>query len=321
MNFGEIEEEIFCEVAGLSEIPAGAYNFRVNGKSVSRKSSENIDVSSRKDGNGLEIKIKPGTKNEQIHIPVAISATGIKEVVYNDFYIGEGADVVIVAGCGIYNCGPIDSVHDGVHRFYVGKGAKIRYVEKHYGFGQGRGGKILNPVTEVYLEEGAEAFYVNNDNAETVMITNTFSIDGSKRDGEFTMDSSGGKLSVEYDIDLSKKSVFGIPYGVYTPDFRNIVPGASLELEVTEGKNGSTEHILTVGGLKNLTDDMLSAVDITVNTTNKSSAKEPSGKKEDISDYDMEELMALLEDIGYGVSDALMDSPEIEELMESLYGY
>lgn len=157
MEINKVEREIFCEVADFNGAPEGAYNFRVNGKSVGRKSTENINVVPKEAGSGLEIYVKPETKGESVHIPVAISASGLKEVVYNDFYIGEGSDVVIVAGCGIYNCGPTESRHDGVHRFFVEKGAKMRYVEKHYGFGKGSGGKILNPVTEVFLEEGAEA--------------------------------------------------------------------------------------------------------------------------------------------------------------------
>lgn len=162
MELSDEEKQIFCEVAetqvdGSFTPPTGAYNFRVNGKSIGRQSTENIDVIPKTDRSGLDIKIKAHTKGEQVHIPVAISASGLKEVVYNDFHIGECADAIIIAGCGIYNCGPNDSVHDGVHRFYVGKNAKIKYIEKHYGFGQGRGGKILNPVTEVFLEAGAQA--------------------------------------------------------------------------------------------------------------------------------------------------------------------
>ena len=158
MNFDEIEKQILCEVADLSEPPDGAYNFRVNGKSVGRKSTDNINVIPKTDKSGLDIKIEAGTKNETVHIPVVISTSGLKEVVYNDFYIGDGAEVLIIAGCGIYNCGGFNSVHDGVHRFFVGKNARIKYVEKHYGFGPGKGGKILNPTTEVYLSEGSEAF-------------------------------------------------------------------------------------------------------------------------------------------------------------------
>ena len=157
MKLSREEKEIFCEVAGAFEIPEGAYNFRVNGKSVGRKSTENINVVPKTGGKGLDIYIKKGTRNEQVHIPVAISVAGLKEVVYNDFHIEEDVDATIIAGCGIYNCGSVDSVHDGVHKFYVGRNSKIKYIERHYGFGPGHGGKILNPVTEVYLEPGATA--------------------------------------------------------------------------------------------------------------------------------------------------------------------
>ncbi|MBR6380931.1 MAG: SufD family Fe-S cluster assembly protein [Lachnospiraceae bacterium] len=149
----EIQKRLLSEVAGLHAIPEGAYNIRANGTSAGRASTANIEIIPREDGKGLTIKVKPGTKNESIHIPVVMTQSGLKEVVYNDFYIGEGADVFIVAGCGIDNCGPQDSEHDGIHRFYVGKGAKVRYVEKHYGSGDGRGKRILNPGTEVYQEE------------------------------------------------------------------------------------------------------------------------------------------------------------------------
>ena len=151
MRLSEEVKQIFCEVAELKEIPAGAYNFRVNGKSVGRQSSENIDIKPKTDVSGLEIYIKADTKNETVHIPVAISATGLKETVYNDFHIEENVEATIIAGCGIYNCGPSDSVHDGIHRFYVGKNSKIKYIEKHYGEGDGDGKRILDPVTEIHL--------------------------------------------------------------------------------------------------------------------------------------------------------------------------
>ena len=139
----------------LHEVPIGAYNIRANSKMAARNTTANIDIVSKEDGSGIDVKIKPGTKNESVHIPVVISKTGIKEVVYNDFFIGEDSDVVIVAGCGIHNCGNQDSQHDGVHRFYVGKNAHVKYVEKHYGEGDGTGKRILNPGTEVYMEEGS----------------------------------------------------------------------------------------------------------------------------------------------------------------------
>lgn len=151
----ETSKMILAEVADLHKIPVGAFNIRENGESVGRNSTANIEIVSKTDKSGIDIKIKPGTKNESVHIPVVISKTGVKEAVYNDFYIGEDADVLIVAGCGIDNCGSADSEHDGIHRFFIGKGAHIKYVEKHYGSGKGTGKRILNPVTEVYMEENS----------------------------------------------------------------------------------------------------------------------------------------------------------------------
>ena len=148
-----IQKRLISEIADLHSVPAGAYNFRANSQLAGRNTTANIDIISKENGSGIDIRIKPGTKNESVHIPVVISESGIKETVYNDFYIGEDADVVIVAGCGIDNCGGQDSEHDGVHRFFVGRGAKVKYVEKHYGSGDGRGKRILNPVTECYMEE------------------------------------------------------------------------------------------------------------------------------------------------------------------------
>ncbi len=153
MKLDEIQKRLLREIADLHEVPEGAYNIRSNGQSAGRASTENIEITPREDGQGLTVRIKPGTKRESVHIPVVMTKSGLKELVYNDFYIGEGADVVIVAGCGIDNCGTQDSEHDGIHRFYVGRGAKIRYVEKHYGSGDGKGKRILNPGTEVYMEE------------------------------------------------------------------------------------------------------------------------------------------------------------------------
>ena len=148
-----IQKRLISEIADLHSVPAGAYNFRANSQLAGRNTTANIDIVSKDDGSGIVVRIKPGTKNESVHIPVVISESGIKETVYNDFYIGEDSDVVIVAGCGIDNCDVKDSEHDGVHRFFVGRGAKVKYVEKHYGSGDGRGKRILNPVTECYLDQ------------------------------------------------------------------------------------------------------------------------------------------------------------------------
>ena len=153
----EIQKRLLREVADLHNIPEGAYNIRANGQSAGRQSSTNIDIVPKEGGSGLDIYVKPGTKNESVHIPVVMTQSGLTELVYNDFHIGEGADVFIVAGCGIDNCGNANSEHDGIHRFYVGKNAKVKYVEKHYGSGDGTGKRILNPGTEVYMEENSTA--------------------------------------------------------------------------------------------------------------------------------------------------------------------
>ena len=150
-----IQKRLLEEIADLHSVPEGAYNFRANSQLAGRNTTANIDIVSKEDGSGIDIHIKPGTKNESVHIPVIMSKSGLHDVVYNDFYVGEDCDVVIVAGCGISNCGGMDSEHDGIHRFYVGKNSNVKYVEKHYGEGDGTGKRILNPVTEVYMEEGS----------------------------------------------------------------------------------------------------------------------------------------------------------------------
>ena len=155
VKLDEIQKRLMREVADLHEIPEGAYNFRANSQLAGRSTTANIDIKSKEDVSGIDIIIKDGTKKESVHIPVVLSESGIKETVYNDFYVGEDCDVLIVAGCGIDNCGSQDSEHDGVHRFFIGKNSKVKYVEKHYGSGDGKGKRILNPVTEVYMEENA----------------------------------------------------------------------------------------------------------------------------------------------------------------------
>lgn len=150
-----LQMHLLKEVAELDKLPVGAYNIRANGESAARNTTANIDIVTKTDKPGIDIIIKPGTKKESVHIPVVLSQTGLKENVFNDFYIGEDCDVVIVAGCGIHNCGGGDSEHDGIHTFHVGRNSKVRYIEKHYGEGEGRGKRLMNPTTEVFLEEGA----------------------------------------------------------------------------------------------------------------------------------------------------------------------
>ena len=148
-----IQRRLLEEIADLHGVPSGAYNIRSNSELAARNTTANIDIVSKTDKAGIDIYIKDGTRNESVHIPVVLSESGLKETVYNDFHIGENCDVVIVAGCGISNCGSQDSEHDGVHRFFVGRNSRVKYVEKHYGEGDGSGKRILNPVTEVFQEE------------------------------------------------------------------------------------------------------------------------------------------------------------------------
>lgn len=149
-----IQKSMLEKIADLHEVPEGAYNIRSNGALAGRNTTANIDIVTKQDKPGIDIIIKPSTKNESVHIPVILSESGLNDCVYNDFYIGEGADVVIVAGCGIHNCGTDTSEHDGIHTFFIGKNAKVKYIEKHYGEGDGTGEKILNPTTIVHIDEG-----------------------------------------------------------------------------------------------------------------------------------------------------------------------
>lgn len=150
-----IQRSLLEQVAGLHEIPAGAYNIRANGQMAGRNTTANIDIVTKEDRSGIDIHIKAGTKSESVHIPVVLSQSGLKESVYNDFFVGEDADVTIIAGCGIHNGGDSASEHSGIHRFFVDKNARVRYVEKHYGSGDGNGERIMNPTTEIHLAQGA----------------------------------------------------------------------------------------------------------------------------------------------------------------------
>lgn len=166
----DIQKRLLKEVADLDALPVGAYNIRADGASAGRQSTANIEIVSQKDRPGIEIHVKPGTVNESMHIPVIIQESGLKDMVYNDFYIGENCDITIVAGCGIHNCGGGESQHDGIHTFYIGKNAKVRYVEKHFGEGDGRGKQIMNPTTVVHLEENA---YMEMETAQIAGIDDT----------------------------------------------------------------------------------------------------------------------------------------------------
>ncbi|HPS75381.1 MAG TPA: SufD family Fe-S cluster assembly protein [Oscillospiraceae bacterium] len=172
-----IQKKLLAEVADLHGIPEGAYNIRADGKLAGRNTTANIDIVTKTDKPGIDIIIKPGTKNESVHIPVIIEQTGLNDLVYNDFYVGEDCDVTIVAGCGISNCGGKESRHDGIHSFHVGKNARVRYVEKHYGEGTGSGGRVMNPTTLVELDEGA---YMEMETTQIKGINDTLRKTGGK---------------------------------------------------------------------------------------------------------------------------------------------
>lgn len=148
------ELQLLQIIADMGDSTDGAFNIRANGKLANRQVTENIDIKTKDGKPGIDIIIKPGTVGENVHIPVIISETGLTDLVYNDFYIGENSDVTIVAGCGIHNCGGDESRHDGIHTFYVGKNAKVKYIEKHYGEGDGNGENVMNPTTIVNIEDG-----------------------------------------------------------------------------------------------------------------------------------------------------------------------
>lgn len=150
-----LDKELLEKVADLHEVPAGAYNIRKNSEGIIRNTTSNIDIVTKEDKPGIDVLIKPGTKNESVHIPVIISSTGLKDIVYNTFDVGEGSDVLIVAGCGIHNPGDNESQHDGIHEFFVRKGARMKYVEKHYAQGEGEGKRIMNPKTIINVGENA----------------------------------------------------------------------------------------------------------------------------------------------------------------------
>ena len=155
VDLSPIDENLLAEIANMHGMPKGAFNVRKDGELVERHSSAYIDISTKTDNPGIDIRIADGTKGETVYIPVIVTKSGLKDVVYNTFYVGENCDITIIAGCGIHNDSHDASEHDGIHSFYLGKNSRVRYVEKHYGEGDGSGERILNPTTNVYMEEGS----------------------------------------------------------------------------------------------------------------------------------------------------------------------
>ena len=155
VDLSPIDESLLATIANIHGMPKGAFNIRRDGQLVERHNSAYIEIETKTDNPGIDIRVKPGTKGESVFIPVIVTQSGLKDVVYNTFYIGEDCDVEIIAGCGIHNSSHAASQHDGIHSFYIGKNSRIKYIEKHYGEGEGTGERILNPTTNVYMEENS----------------------------------------------------------------------------------------------------------------------------------------------------------------------
>ena len=179
-----IEKDLLKIIADMDDVPKGAFNIRANGSLAERHTTPNVDIRTKTDKDGIDIIIRPGTKGETVHIPVIISDSGVSDLVYNDFIIGDDADVTIMAGCGIHNCGSEESRHDGIHTFFVGKNAKVKYIERHYGEGDGTGGKNMNPTTVVNVAEGG---YMEMETSQIKGIDNTSRVTRATLDTDATL--------------------------------------------------------------------------------------------------------------------------------------
>jgi Fe-S cluster assembly scaffold protein SufB len=186
LSLENVDKGILDTIADIKDTPKGAYNIRKNGEGIVRHSTDNITIEPKTDNPGIDITVKPGTRGESVHIPVIITKTGLEDLVYNDFYIGDGAQVEIIAGCAIHNCGGQRSQHDGIHSFHIGKNASLKYIEKHYGQGEGTGEKVLNPTTVIDVGENSYC------EMETIQIEG---VDSTKRETKATVQ-SGGKLVI-----------------------------------------------------------------------------------------------------------------------------
>lgn len=202
--------ELLKIIADMEGTPEGAFNIRANGGLEERHVTENVDIRTKTDKSGIDIIIKPNTKGEKVHIPVIISESGLTELVYNDFYIGDNADVEIVAGCGIHNCGGEESRHDGIHSFFVGKNAKVKYTEKHYGSGDGNGERNMNPTTVINIAEGG---YMEMDTTQIEGIDSTKRVTTAKLSDDATliireklMTHGKQRADTDFTVDLNGKN-------------------------------------------------------------------------------------------------------------------
>ena len=209
MELTNNDKELLATIADLHSVPLGAYNIRKDGKLVSRSVSANINIVTKKDKPGIDVFIKDGTVNESVHIPVIVSEAGLKDLVYNDFYVGKDCDVTIVAGCGIACGTSADEGHDGIHSFHIDKNSKVKYVEKHYASGSGSGKRILNPITNIYLDKNS---YMKMDTVqisgltESVRQTDAVLDDGAKLEiNEKIMTDESEYAETIFNVDLNGK--------------------------------------------------------------------------------------------------------------------
>ncbi len=237
-----IEKSLLETVADIHGVPEGAYNIRANGTSAGRASTANIEIVGKTDKDGIDIIIKPGTVNESVHIPVILSESGLQDMVYNDFYIGEGSDVTIVAGCGIHNCGVDTSKHDGIHTFYVEKNAHVKYIEKHYGEGDGNGENVMNPTTVVNLAENAsmemETMQIKGIDSTNRVTRGTVAEHASLEIHESIMTHGNQVAKTDFEVDLNGA---GSSANVIS---RSVARGKSHQefLSVINGNNECTGH-------------------------------------------------------------------------------
>lgn len=205
-----IIKNILNIVAGISEKPKGAHSIRVNGKSESISSSENVEIRKKAESSGIDIIVKPGTKNEFVHIPVVVDSSGVVDLVYNDFYIGEDCDIEIIAGCGIHNEGDHMTKHDGIHTFHISENAKVKYSEKHYGEGGGSGEKVLNPVTVIHLGKGStmemESIQINGVDSTNRVTKADLEEDATLITKEIIMTSGTQVAKTDFQIELNGKN-------------------------------------------------------------------------------------------------------------------
>ena len=181
------DKELLKEISESFNEQAEVYNIRKNGKSIERKVNSYINIVTKEDKSGIDIYVKENTLFGIVHIPVIITESGLTDVVYNDFHIGKNASVIIFAGCGIHNDLHKTSEHDGIHRFYLEEGSKVKYVEKHYGEGKGTGKKILNPTTEIYMKKSST---MTMDSVQIKGVDNTLRITKAKLDDDTTLEIS-----------------------------------------------------------------------------------------------------------------------------------